>query len=175
MKTRNFPVPRPNTQKIKTLKAKYSKPTAQQWQEFALGEWPLPEPTAGEISIVLPLPPSTNKLWNDVAYYCHKTERWRARRTSTAEAISYKKNIAVLAASQMRQLGVLRPLTGNLSVSLRFYMGRGDADNRVKVLWDGLNGVLWQDDKQISHYEVWRNYELKQPRVIVSVRKLEES
>lgn len=30
---------------------------------------------------------------------------------------------------------------------------RGDLDNYVKTLMDGLNGVAWTDDKQVHHIE----------------------
>lgn len=30
---------------------------------------------------------------------------------------------------------------------------RGDLDNYVKTLMDGLNGVAWADDKQVHHIE----------------------
>ena len=43
-------------------------------------------------------------------------------------------------------------------VTVREYDGvksklRGDIDNYVKTLMDGLNGVAWIDDKQVHHVE----------------------
>lgn len=33
---------------------------------------------------------------------------------------------------------------------------RGDIDNYVKTIMDGLNGVAWADDKQVHHVEAWK-------------------
>jgi len=33
---------------------------------------------------------------------------------------------------------------------------RGDVDNYIKTLMDGLNGVAWADDKQVHYVEAWK-------------------
>jgi crossover junction endodeoxyribonuclease RusA len=33
---------------------------------------------------------------------------------------------------------------------------RGDLDNYLKTLMDGLNGVAWTDDKQVHYVEAWK-------------------
>lgn len=41
-------------------------------------------------------------------------------------------------------------LAGPLDVSIVFHgKGRGDIDNLCKSVLDGLNGVAWQDDRQV--------------------------
>ena len=32
----------------------------------------------------------------------------------------------------------------------RFHTGKPDADNIAKAIGDGLNGILWRDDSQVS-------------------------
>jgi Holliday junction resolvase RusA-like endonuclease len=50
--------------------------------------------------------------------------------------------------------GIKEPLpkTTNASVSIQFYIHKGqtpDIDNLIKAILDGLNGIAWQDDKQV--------------------------
>jgi crossover junction endodeoxyribonuclease RusA len=33
---------------------------------------------------------------------------------------------------------------------------RGDVDNYIKTIMDGLNGVAWTDDKQVHYVEAWK-------------------
>jgi len=44
---------------------------------------------------------------------------------------------------------------GPVSVSLVFYVEgkRGDLDNYVKAVLDGLNGIAWRDDSQVERIE----------------------
>ena len=62
-------------------------------------------------------------------------------------------------------LGEFKPLQGPLSVDLELYVckpkttklssPRGDIDNFTKAVFDSLNGILWDDDRQIEkHYVV---------------------
>lgn len=43
-----------------------------------------------------------------------------------------------------------------------------DADNVIKVIFDGMNGVAWDDDKQVTHTEFGKVYSAI-PRVVVEV------
>lgn len=55
----------------------------------------------------------------------------------------------------------LKPSAARLRVVARFYLkgARGDSDNFLKLLMDGLNGRAFVDDKQVDevHVEVQRN------------------
>jgi Holliday junction resolvase RusA-like endonuclease len=176
MKTRNFPSSHARMPKATSVPIGKPKPRVNR----VLAK-PLHIPNTGEarrsgdgISIVLPLPPSTNDLWEPVPYYDRRRGKWCARLIESRASKSYKESARLIALAQLAQLQQYGPLKGALSVSIRYYMGRGDSDNRVKVLWDSLNGVLWEDDRQIAHHEVWRHRDLKNPRVLLSVRNLEE-
>lgn len=46
-------------------------------------------------------------------------------------------------------------------------MVKPDADNILKVVADALNGLAWEDDKQITHAEIIKSYGV--PRVEVEI------
>lgn len=62
------------------------------------------------------------------------------------ETRQYESEVKILASQQIKT-----PFEGDLSVDIKFYLKgrRGDIDNYVKSLLDGLNGVAWKDDHQI--------------------------
>ena len=74
----------------------------------------------------------------------------------------FKQNLAMLVKSLRRESALL---TGELAVELHIYRNfksvtskrYGDIDNLAKSILDGLTGVLWQDDKQISKLLVSKN------------------
>jgi len=46
---------------------------------------------------------------------------------------------------------MIDPIPGSLTVELTFFLGDGrrvDADNLSKCVMDGLNGIVWEDDRQ---------------------------
>lgn len=58
----------------------------------------------------------------------------------------YEKQVGMMA----RQV-FPRPLTGPVALEVKlFFTSRpGDLDNYVKAISDGLNGIAWQDDRQV--------------------------
>lgn len=47
-----------------------------------------------------------------------------------------------------------------------------DLDNCMKILWDSLEGHLFEDDFQIDEYTVIRAYDKEYPRVFVEVENI---
>ena len=43
-----------------------------------------------------------------------------------------------------------------VEITLCFKYRRGDLDNRVKAIFDALNGLVWVDDKQVDDFRVKR-------------------
>jgi crossover junction endodeoxyribonuclease RusA len=113
-----------------------------------------------DVLLVLGYPISANRYWATTAKFGHATTY------VTKEAKQYKKDCAWAA----RQAGVREPLKGRIALSVDLYPKRpqdylkriklhGDAwsdtvmsidlGNCEKVLSDALNGICWEDDKQL--------------------------
>ncbi|CAM3778088.1 RusA family crossover junction endodeoxyribonuclease [Alkalicoccus chagannorensis] len=63
--------------------------------------------------------------------------------------LDYKSSVGWLAKSQYKQ----PPMTANVAVNVTFYIHgkvRGDIDNLFKSVTDGLNKIIYKDDKQIT-------------------------
>ena len=67
---------------------------------------------------------------------------------------------------------VFEPLTGPVTLTVTWFrkIRRGDLDNRLKVLLDALNGVLYVDDDQVVEIHAFRKDDRLNPRVEVEVR-----
>jgi len=64
---------------------------------------------------------------------------------------AWQSDVGWAAQQAIRQIGMLDPLEGNLTVELTFILGdkrRIDLDNLSKAVQDGLNGITWLDDQQ---------------------------
>jgi Holliday junction resolvase RusA-like endonuclease len=64
------------------------------------------------------------------------------------------------------------PLIGPLDVDVTVYWPdrrEHDHDN-MKVLWDALNGIVWQDDGQITDSHVHKRFDKGNPRVEMIVK-----
>ena len=107
--------------------------------------------------VTLPYPPTANLYWRV----------WRGRPVKSTEARRYQEEARRSATSQG-----MRPLSGDVSVSLRVYRPRriGDLDNAQKVLLDALKGVAYEDDRQVTEIHAIRLDDKERPRVEVVVR-----
>lgn len=125
-------------------------------------------PDAREIYVLrLPYPISANRYWKAI------TIPGRTMMAPSKEAKAFKHEVGVLA----RAAGIRYPLQGRLRLTIRLYPKRPldwakraqkdpdgwadtvqclDLDNCVKVLNDALNGIAWNDDKQLWHIELDR-------------------
>ena len=83
----------------------------------------------------------------------------------------YEDRVKVLSlvARQSSRSGILE---GPIGITLGIYGRiRGDLDNIAKSLLDGMNGVLYEDDRQVRSLSVER-YDSEDPHVDVSVEVL---
>lgn len=73
------------------------------------------------------------------------------------------------------QLGAFKPILGPLCVHFAFYMPdkrHCDLTNLPKGLCDALNGIVWEDDKQIQISHSMIIYDKQNPRTEIRVTSL---
>src|ERR1051326_5593430 len=104
------------------------------------------------------LPTSTNKLY----------VRTRNGMRLSDEARAYKEYAALVARNQWE----CEPLKGDVAVCYRFYGGKMDIDNGIKVLQDSLNGICWVDDRLIVELHAYVFRKDTNKHVEVSVQEL---
>lgn len=119
------------------------------------------------IVLTLPYPISANRYWRPVNLGKHISI------VPTKEARQYREQVGWIA----RGAGAEAPLQGRLAVDLKLYPNRPqdwrtrqrkfgaawddsvqciDLTNAEKVLMDALNGVAFEDDKQVRRYTAER-------------------
>jgi Holliday junction resolvase RusA-like endonuclease len=103
---------------------------------------------ANVVHLVLPVPPSVNRIWR----------RGQGRTYKEPKAAAYE--AAALEVMLAAGLRLHRPRfdRGDVAVVLVWYRAsrRGDADNRVKLVLDAGNKVLWTDDAQVTDLRIVR-------------------
>jgi crossover junction endodeoxyribonuclease RusA len=107
------------------------------------------------IMFTLPYPPSANRYWR----------HGRGRTYKSDDARQYQE-----AAAWCAKLAGATLHDGAVGLELRFYRPerRGDLDNRIKVLLDALQGVLYLDDKQVKELHAYLSDMPANPRVEVT-------
>jgi crossover junction endodeoxyribonuclease RusA len=111
------------------------------------------------LSFTLPIPPSTNRYWRTMV-----SKKGVAVTFVSEEAKTYKRQVAKLA-------GISTLFRSEIAVTLRVFRPQrsGDLDNKLKVLFDALQGVVYGDDKQIVEIHAFRFEDKNNPRVEVEV------
>jgi crossover junction endodeoxyribonuclease RusA len=112
------------------------------------------------IRLTLPLPPSANSYWRNL----------NGRTLLSAGGRAYKRHCHLIATAQMRG-----PMEGELEVVGTVYMARRgcDLDNRIKPLLDGMEGAVFDNDKQVARIDLTRAVDSGNPRVEVIIRAME--
>lgn len=115
--------------------------------------------------ITLPYPTSANRAWRN----------WNGMTVKSKEARVYQRETALLAL----QAGVKTHLDGSLWVAIALHPKKPlrasqaplrsiDLDNACKIALDALNGIAWQDDRQIDQLTVTRKEPVKDGALVVS-------
>lgn len=118
------------------------------------------------IKLTLPYPPSANRYWRSIVI------GGSVRVLVSSEAREYKRRCAAIAA-----VACPSPLEGPLGMSLAVFrpMRRGDLSNRIKVIEDAMQGVVFHDDNQVIRIDAQRHDDKTNPRVEVVVWQITEA
>ncbi|MGB1284980.1 MAG: RusA family crossover junction endodeoxyribonuclease [Aggregatilineales bacterium] len=108
------------------------------------------------IQLTLPYPPSTNTYYR---YY-------RKRVVISAHGRQYKRDVAFIC-----KQGGVTPLSGSIIANVKVFQPtrRGDLDNKFKALFDALNGLAYDDDRQIMEIHAWKYVDNGNPRIEIEL------
>jgi crossover junction endodeoxyribonuclease RusA len=111
---------------------------------------------ATKIKLTLPFPPSAN----------HMIHKGNGRRYRSKAYKQFLSEVFWIVRGEGVEL-----VEGDIAITLHVYrkMKRGDLDNRIKPTLDALNGVVYNDDKQIVEIHAYRHDDKNNPRVEVVI------
>lgn len=117
-----------------------------------------------KVSFTAPYPPTTNLIYRMMRGHMRLTEIGRNYKSIVASQAAYS-SVALLPYFQADTL---------VGVSLNVYRPRkiGDIDNVVKLILDGMQDVVFPNDKQIIELHIYRHDDKDNPRVEVEVIRL---
>ena len=121
------------------------------------------------VSIVLPWPPSSNRLWRSP-----NKGPLRGRHLLSRTARAYKTQAGMIIAAQPEEFPV--PIPGRVAVRLRVYppdRRKRDLDNVIKIVLDSCKGQCFDDDANIDHLEVLRAEVVPPGYIEISIWPLE--
>lgn len=114
------------------------------------------------VRLILPPPISANRYWR----------KFQNRMVVSAEAKAYKSEVAVIANASGAQL-----MTGDVAIQLDVFREakRGDLDNQLKVIFDSLQGIVYENDNQVVEIHARRFDDKANPRVEVQITEVEDA
>lgn len=95
----------------------------------------------------------------------------RGKAYTPTKTKAYEERVGWACALAMRRDGI-DAITGDVCVKVTFMRKgarRADLDNMVKAISDGINGVAYEDDKQVVSLHCEVRYNQAQPCAIVTV------
>lgn len=119
------------------------------------------------IALTLPFPPSKNRLHRRVGNLT----------ILSREAREYREDLRALMLRRRADWGVWPIMTEPVVVTMTFYRPSkiGDLDGRIPWLLDCLQGLAYEDDKQVVAIHAYRHDDKVNPRVEVVIERLEEA
>jgi Holliday junction resolvase RusA-like endonuclease len=108
------------------------------------------------VVVGMPRPKQSFRMGNGHGYQPERVKVWQGSVASAARAA----------------MAGRAPLSGDLAVTLDFYLPdrrRRDLDNLAKGTADAMNGIVWNDDQQITSLLINKFYGRAEPGVTVTV------
>lgn len=120
------------------------------------------------MKLTLPYPVSANAYKR---HFCTVDRQHRVRAALTKEAEQFKWDAGWLA----KAAGCAEPTACDFAVSIEAYRPRrvGDADNLLKLTLDAMNGIVWEDDRQVKELHVYLRDDRKNPRLEVTIEEVD--
>jgi len=116
-------------------------------------------------------PPSTQHLYGNMV------RGKRVIRFMTKEGKDFKGRLATAAIKAVQTAGLEFPFQDKVSMNLQLKFKdkrRRDIDNYNKVILDALQGIVYEDDKQICDLEITKDSDCIEDRIIVEVEPMRE-
>ena len=100
---------------------------------------------------------------------------YRGRTYDPPKSKQFKKDLALM----VNSLDNSAFFTGELKLKIEIYRDKksvtsrryGDIDNLTKAILDGLTGILWQDDSQITDLHVTKHL-AQTPHILIEVKEV---
>lgn len=114
--------------------------------------------------ITLPLPTRLNEAYHPLPggrgiYKSAKAKEWEAEAAWTAVA----QGATCHSAGEELEVWIVQ-----------YQVRHADIDSRLKVLLDGMQGILWENDRQIRRIHVENRIDRKSPRLELTVALFQE-
>ena len=119
------------------------------------------------LKITLPLPPSLNSCFRNVAIN---------RRIPTKEALKWKAEAQLVATVQAKKQGWELSKEKTIVEIKIFWKDarKSDCDNRLKIFLDSMNGILWEDDHVCLPRFMDYSTDRENPRMEIVIYKKDE-
>lgn len=114
------------------------------------------------VNLTLPEPPSVNRIWRTA----------RGRTYKVPDAKHYGELVALIC-RRLRITEVVFAKGVPVRYTMTWYRARrtGDLSNRIKVVEDALNGVVWHDDGQVCEIHLYRREDKARARVELTIEE----
>lgn len=108
---------------------------------------------------------------------------WRSSVAKNGKAFTYMPTEAkntreawrLTAQSQIRKQGVIGPFVGDVAMTIKFFFEnrlRRDIENYIKVAFDALIGVAYEDDSQVQTIIASKQVDAESPRIEITIDKI---
>ena len=105
------------------------------------------------------LPPTDNHIYGQTGH----------RRFMYKEGKEWKEYVQFLALSKARSIN-WKMIKASVKADIVFYLKRGrDIQGSLKLLFDSLEGIVYDNDKRVVDFRVIKGYDKGKPRIEVSI------